>query len=177
MATERLRQQVEQLLDEAQKAVTGLDWTLVRDRARAALSIDQENADGLALLAIAERELGENRFSVEPASPSPSTPTAQPTSFANGRYEVKRFLGEGGKKKVYLAQDTLLDREVAFALIKTRAWTRSPARVSPARPRPWAALALTPTSSLSSKRFVSGLLPFPTPPLDSLPHRRSILVG
>jgi serine/threonine protein kinase len=43
----------------------------------------------------------------------------QPTSFANGRYEVKRFLGEGGKKKVYLAQDTLLDREVAFALIKT----------------------------------------------------------
>ena len=43
----------------------------------------------------------------------------QPTSFANHRYQVKRFLGEGGKKKVYLAQDTLLDREVAFALIKT----------------------------------------------------------
>jgi serine/threonine protein kinase len=43
----------------------------------------------------------------------------QPASFASGRYEVKRFLGEGGKKKVYLAQDTLLDREVAFALIKT----------------------------------------------------------
>ncbi len=31
----------------------------------------------------------------------------------------ERFLGEGGKKRVYLAQDTLLDREVAFALIKT----------------------------------------------------------
>jgi len=42
-----------------------------------------------------------------------------PTSFANGRYEVKRFLVEGGKKRGYLAQDTLLDREVAFALIKT----------------------------------------------------------
>jgi tetratricopeptide (TPR) repeat protein len=28
-------------------------------------------------------------------------------------------LGEGGKKKVYLAHDTLLDRDVAFALIKT----------------------------------------------------------
>ena len=53
-------------------------------------------------------------------SPIPSPIEAiQPTSFANGRYEVKRFLGEGGKKKVYLAQDTLLDREVAFALIKT----------------------------------------------------------
>ncbi len=42
-----------------------------------------------------------------------------PASFANGRYQVTRFLGEGGKKKVYLAHDTLLDREVAFALIKT----------------------------------------------------------
>ena len=30
-----------------------------------------------------------------------------------------RFLGEGGKKRVYLAHDTLLDRDVAFALIKT----------------------------------------------------------
>ncbi len=32
---------------------------------------------------------------------------------------MKRFLGEGGKKRVYLAHDTLLDRDVAFALIKT----------------------------------------------------------
>jgi tetratricopeptide (TPR) repeat protein len=42
-----------------------------------------------------------------------------PTSFASGRYKVKKFLGEGGKKKVYLVHDTLLDRDVAFALIKT----------------------------------------------------------
>jgi serine/threonine protein kinase len=49
-----------------------------------------------------------------------STPPApvHPTSFASGRYAVKRFLGEGGKKRVYLAHDTLLDRDVAFALIK-----------------------------------------------------------
>jgi len=39
--------------------------------------------------------------------------------FANGRYEVKRFLGEGGKKLVYAAHDSLLDRDVAFALIRT----------------------------------------------------------
>jgi tetratricopeptide (TPR) repeat protein len=42
-----------------------------------------------------------------------------PTSFAGGRYQVNKFLGEGGKKKVYLAHDTVLDRDVAFALIKT----------------------------------------------------------
>jgi serine/threonine protein kinase len=42
----------------------------------------------------------------------------QPASFSGGRYQVKRFLGEGGKKMVYLARDTLLDRNVAFALIK-----------------------------------------------------------
>jgi hypothetical protein len=32
---------------------------------------------------------------------------------------VKKFLGEGGKKKVFLAHDSVLDRDVAFALIKT----------------------------------------------------------
>jgi tetratricopeptide (TPR) repeat protein len=46
-------------------------------------------------------------------------PSPEPSSFANGRYQVKKFLGEGGKKKVYLVHDTLLDRDVAFALIKT----------------------------------------------------------
>ena len=51
--------------------------------------------------------------SIRPDSEPPSSPADQPTSFANGRYQVQRFLGEGCKKKVYLAQDTLLDREVA----------------------------------------------------------------
>ena len=55
---------------------------------------------------------------VEPA-PVSSQPSAEPTSFANGRYQVKKFLGEGGKKKVYLTRDSLLDRDVAFALIRT----------------------------------------------------------
>ncbi len=58
------------------------------------------------------------RSLAEPA-PETSSPSVMPTSFINGRYEVKKFLGEGGKKKVYLAHDTLLDRDVAFALIKT----------------------------------------------------------
>ena len=43
----------------------------------------------------------------------------EPTSFAGGRYQVKKFLGEGGKKRVYLAHDTVLDRDIAFAQIKT----------------------------------------------------------
>ena len=42
-----------------------------------------------------------------------------PSEFSGGRYQVKRLLGEGGSKIVYLARDTRLEREVAFALIKT----------------------------------------------------------
>jgi hypothetical protein len=40
-----------------------------------------------------------------------------PTAIANGRYEFLRELGEGGKKRVHLARDTVLGREVALALI------------------------------------------------------------
>jgi tetratricopeptide (TPR) repeat protein len=54
----------------------------------------------------------------EPTAEKPPPPSPVPTSFAGGRYEVRKFLGEGGKKKVYLAHDTLLDRDVAFALLK-----------------------------------------------------------
>ena len=42
-----------------------------------------------------------------------------PTSFASGRYQVKRLIGEGAKKRVYLVWDERLDHDVAFALIKT----------------------------------------------------------
>jgi tetratricopeptide (TPR) repeat protein len=55
---------------------------------------------------------------VEPVTAA-ADPSPEPTSFANGRYQVKKFLGEGGKKRVYLVHDTLLDRDVAFALVKT----------------------------------------------------------
>src|SRR5205823_11846586 len=79
-----------------------------------------DNRDAQVFLEAAGRET--------PAAPRPDSapstngaPAASslPASFAGGRYEVKRCLGAGGKKKVYLAHDTLLDRDVAFALIKT----------------------------------------------------------
>jgi eukaryotic-like serine/threonine-protein kinase len=59
--------------------------------------------------------LGAPKLDTKPA------PVARPLpkSFASGRYDVKSFLGEGGRKRVYLAHDTKLDRDVAFAAIKT----------------------------------------------------------
>src|SRR5690349_1092633 len=43
------------------------------------------------------------------ATTAAATPLPLPSSFASGRYAVKRFLGEGGKKRVYLCRDTRLD--------------------------------------------------------------------
>ena len=42
-----------------------------------------------------------------------------PTQIGDGRYVLDRFLGEGGRKRVYLAHDTALDRDVALAIVKT----------------------------------------------------------
>ncbi len=120
MASDRIQRQIDHLLDEAEAAINERSWTLARDHAQSVLAIDPNNTDALTYIAAADRAIGSS--SPSPDSPSLSTPPSspvQPTSFANSRYEVKRFLGEGGKKRVYLAQDTLLDREVAFALIKT----------------------------------------------------------
>ncbi len=121
MASERIQRRIDSLLDEADQAIADEDWSTVASRARAVLRLDADNSDALAYLAAAEPDTPsfEPAQSSPPPRPLPAPVPDQPTSFADGRYQVKRFLGEGGKKKVYLAQDTLLDRDVAFALIKT----------------------------------------------------------
>ncbi|MEE8508594.1 MAG: serine/threonine-protein kinase, partial [Myxococcota bacterium] len=50
---------------------------------------------------------------------SVQTPTETPSSVANGRYHLERFLGEGAKKRVFLAQDNRLNRQVAIAIVKS----------------------------------------------------------
>jgi class 3 adenylate cyclase len=52
-----------------------------------------------------------------PAAPESAAP--MPASVAGGRYLLSRFLGEGARKRVYLARDTRLDSMVALALVKT----------------------------------------------------------
>src|SRR5215216_1354606 len=58
----------------------------------------------------------------EPAAAE--TPRAEPLpadvpSEIAGRYRVRRFLGQGGRKRVYLTEDTTTDSEVAVALYDT----------------------------------------------------------
>ena len=127
MASDRVKRQIDRLLDETEQAIALGDWAAVSQQAQSVLRLDPENADALAYLAAAQREPGVfTPTSAQAGTPTQSVstvpvlaPAYQPTSFADGRYQVNKFLGEGGKKKVYLAHDTLLDREVAFALIKT----------------------------------------------------------
>jgi len=129
MASERVQRRIDRLLDHIEEAIEQRDWSHVRELAQDVIALDQDNNDAQAFLEAAEQRLSASSPThlderVDSTSDSgslrPEIHVAdQPSSFANGRYQVQRFLGEGGKKKVYLAHDTTLDREVAFALIKT----------------------------------------------------------
>ena len=46
-------------------------------------------------------------------------PSDVPAEIAGGRYRIQRFLGQGGRKRVYLAQDSNSATEVAVALFDT----------------------------------------------------------
>ena len=117
LASERIQRQIDRLLDEAEEAVESGQWNVVRARAQTVLALDPDNADALTFSAAAERSLGGS--SAELVSARPIATVSVPNSFANGRCQVKEFLGEGGRKRVYQAHDNVLDRDVALAVIKT----------------------------------------------------------
>jgi class 3 adenylate cyclase len=54
-----------------------------------------------------------------PRPTAEALPADVPAEIAAGRYRPRRFLGQGGRKRVYLADDAAADREVAVALFDT----------------------------------------------------------
>ena len=100
MASERIQRQIDRLLDEAEKALNRGEWALVQDRAGKAAALDPNNADAKTYLAAADRAIESNsQPSASPAAEAAVVERSHPTSSANGRYQVKKFLGEGGKKR------------------------------------------------------------------------------
>ena len=134
MASERIQRRIERLLDQIEQEADQQNWRVVVDLAKEVLGFAPDNDDAKAFIGVAEERLsslrGTEAVAVLPTSElvaaGVNTAADQPTSFASGRYQVKQFLGEGGKKTVYLAQDTTLDREVA---LKPTDWTEPPAPV------------------------------------------------
>ena len=103
MPSERFQRRIDRILDQIEDAADRRDWAAVRQGALDLLIFDPENADAINFLAAAQRALDQEAVSPDVPDVSPATTVSQstePTSFANGRYQVKRFLGEGGKKKV-----------------------------------------------------------------------------
>ena len=122
MVSDRIQRQIDRLLDQAEEAVESHQWDVVRARAGSVLALDPGNSDAVTFSAAAERSLGDSVSELDvPGSAVPTTSTTPPAppSFASGRYQVQEFLGEGRRKRVYQAHDTVLDRDVALAVIKT----------------------------------------------------------
>src|SRR3954462_16015390 len=79
-------------------------------------SCGNENREGARFCDSCGAELGAEAAVPEP--PPEPLPADVPTEIA-GRYRVRRFLGQGGRKRVYLSDDTETDTEVAVALFDT----------------------------------------------------------
>src|SRR5262245_30446420 len=100
MVSERIQRRIDSLLDEADAAMSRLEWGVVRERAAAVLAADPDNADGREYLAMAERGLAQASSAAAPGlsrAVEPVSPRAPPlpASFVDGRYRVIRLLGRG----------------------------------------------------------------------------------
>jgi class 3 adenylate cyclase/tetratricopeptide (TPR) repeat protein len=80
-------------------------------------SCGNENRDGARFCDSCGSELAAEPATVE-ARPAEAIPSDVPAEIA-GRYRVRRFLGEGGRKRVYLSDDTVTNDEVAVSLFDT----------------------------------------------------------
>ena len=100
MPSERIQRRIDAFLDQAEAASDASAWDEVAEKARAVLGIDPENEDALAFIAMVQSAVGGGSTST-PATEALTEPASTtPDTFAGGRYVVRRFLGEGGKKRV-----------------------------------------------------------------------------
>ncbi len=92
MASDRIQRRIERLLDQIEQEADQRNWQLVLDLAQEVLGFAPDNSDAKAFHGVAEERLETVPSRAAPLTAAPSTPSAQPTSFANGRYDVKRLL-------------------------------------------------------------------------------------
>ena len=121
MPSERMQHRIDAFLDEADEAAARKEWATVAENARAVLAIDDTNEDALSFLKMAEANVVARTggSQSEPAAVERSRRVQPlPVAFGAGRYRVARLLGEGGRKQVYLARDTTLDRDIAIAVLR-----------------------------------------------------------
>ena len=98
MGSYRNQRRIDRILDQAEEAMDQLNWDAVREYAQAALGQGPGNTDSLADLDSAQlvRQFLAGGATATSTIGATFTRTDQLASFANGRCEVKRFLGEGG---------------------------------------------------------------------------------
>lgn len=87
MASERVRQRIDRLLDQVEEAADQRAWERVQTLANDVLTLDPQNRDALAFLAAAERTCGSRGAApltptTADVAPTERVPAPEPTSFA-----------------------------------------------------------------------------------------------